>query len=253
MSAAGKLKRYRTLLAGLLSPFAAAAIGMGVYLVTTRASENRDTDFAFRLSLTAIGMAVPFILTLLLALADRRGSAFGAPSRIGLVVAVLSLGMTWVPIRGLVVRSQQAASLARENVPAPEMVTTDIDGNSFRLSDYGGKVVLLNIWATWCPPCRKEMPELDRLYKDRAADGLVVLGLSTEDVALQREFARKINVSYPLLTGEGQVPDMFRNIARYPSNFLIDRSGNLRRAPGTDEPFDNLVRVVGGLLGEPVP
>jgi peroxiredoxin len=77
------------------------------------------------------------------------------------------------------------------------------------------------------------------------------LGLSVEDPELQRQFAEDLPVSYPLLTNEGEVPETFGTTARYPSNFLIDREGQLRRAPSTDEPFENLVRAVDELLQQP--
>jgi peroxiredoxin len=170
------------------------------------------------------------------------------PTKIGLAIATLSLAMLWVPLNGLVQRSRQAANLALDRVPAPEMHTVDLAGRTHRLSDYRGKVVLLNIWATWCGPCRREMPDLERLYNEKSSQGLVVLGLSMEEPELQRSFADEIGVSYPLLTAEGDIPDVFSTTARYPSNFLIDRKGELRPAPSTDEPFENLVQAVEELL-----
>jgi peroxiredoxin len=244
-----KISQYWTLIFGVLSPILAAVLGIGTYMVLTRASENRDADFVFRLSTTAVAMALPFVLTLVLAMSDRAKSRFSTPSKVGLAIATLSLGMLYAPINGAISRARQMANLALDGVAAPEMDTVDLDGKSHRLSDYRGKVVLLNVWATWCGPCRKEMPELDQLYKERASDGLVVLGLSVEEPDLQREFAEDLPVSYPLLTNEGQIPDIFATTARYPSNFLIDREGRLRPAPSTDEPFENLVRLVNELLG----
>ena len=95
------------------------------------------------------------------------------------------------------------------------------------------------------------MPDLDRLFKDKENEGLVVLGLSLEEVETQRQFAESTEVSYPLLTKEGQIPDIFSTTARYPANFLIDRRGQLRPAPSTDEPFEELVRAVEKLLEQP--
>ena len=244
----GRFGKNRTLISGISSPILSAVLGAGTYLLLTRASQDLDADFVFRLSMTAAAMAVPFVVTLLLAIADRNRSTFNRPSRIGLVIATLSLAMLYLPINGAISRARQAANLALDGVPAPAMNTVDLDGNSHRLADYRGKIVLLNIWATWCGPCKTEMPELDRLYKERANDGLVVLGLSVEDPELQRQFAVDLPVSYPLLTREGELPETFSTVARYPSNFLIDRNGQLRRAPSTDEPFENLVSAVDELL-----
>ena len=69
------------------------------------------------------------------------------------------------------------------DVAAPLFETTDLSGNRQRLADYKGKVVLVNIWATWCAPCRAEMPALDRLYQERKDRGFVVLGMSDESIA----------------------------------------------------------------------
>ncbi len=243
------MKRYRTLVFGILSPILAAFLGSTAYTLLTRASENRDADFVFRLTMTTVAMALPFFVTLVSALLDRMSSrGFTTVTKIGLAIATLSLTMLWFPVNGLIQRTRQAANLALDQVPAPEMQTVDLAGNTHRLSDYRGKVVLLNIWATWCGPCRREMPDLEQLYKDKAEEGLVVLGLSMEEPETQRSFSEEIGVSYPLLTANGEIPDIFSTVARYPSNFLIDRKGELRRAPSTDEPFENLVRAVDELL-----
>jgi len=241
-----KLGKYRTLIFGASSPILAAILGVGTYLLLTNTSQNLDADFIFRLSMTAVAMALPFIVTLVFALADR--ASLTKSSKVGLAIAILSLSMLYIPINGAISRARQAANLALDGVPAPEMDAVDLDGKSHRLSDYRGQVVLLNIWATWCGPCREEMPALDQLYKERSAEGLVVLGFSVEDPTLQRQFAEELPVSYPLLTNEGNIPETFGTTARYPSNFLIDRQGQLRRAPSTDEPFENLVRAVDKLL-----
>jgi peroxiredoxin len=241
--------KYRTLILGILSPVFTAGLGSTVYTTLTRASENRDADFVFRLSMTAVAMAVPFVVTLISTWLDRGSQrGFTKPSKIGLAIATLSLGLLYMPINGAVSRAKQVANQALDDVPAPEMETIDLDGRTHRLSDYRDQVVLLNIWATWCAPCRREMPELDNLYNEKGSEGLVVLGLSTEEPDLQRKFAKQIAVSYPLLTAEGTIPEMFANTARFPSNFLIDRQGRLRPAPSTDEPFENLVHAVEELL-----
>ena len=241
-----KLRKHRTLICGALTPVLAAVLGAGTYLLLTNTSQNLDADFVFRLSMTAVFMALPFIVTLVFALADR--ASLTKPSKVGLAIAILSLAMLYIPINGAISRATQVANLALDGVTAPEMDTVDLNGKSHRLSDYRGQVVLLNIWATWCGPCREEMPALDQLYKERSAEGLVVLGFSVEDPKLQRQFAEELPVSYPLLTNEGKIPETFGTTARYPSNFLIDRQGQLRRAPSTDEPFETLIRAVDKLL-----
>lgn len=242
------LSNHRTLIAGILSPVAAAALGVVTYRTLSRASADLESDFVFRLSTTAIAMAVPFGLTVFLAIYDRRRSVFTMSGKIGLVFAALSLLLAWLPIKALYERVQQADNLALSGVEAPLFDTVDINGNQHRLADYDGKVVLVNIWATWCSPCRREMPDLDRLYQERQDDGLMIFGISSEDVATQQRFAERVVVSYPLLTVEGNVPEIFSQAARYPANFLIDRKGRLQPAPGADQPFEDLEKAVDELL-----
>lgn len=247
-----RLSTYRTLVAGILSPALGAGLGGLVYSTLTRASTNRDADFVFRLSMTALVMVVPFVITLFMALGDRRRAAFSKYAKVGLTLAVLSLALTWVPIRGALSRQRQATNLALSGVEAPPFDTVDIYGKRHRLADHDGKVVLVNVWATWCGPCRREMPDLERLYQSRKGDGLMIFGLSTEGVEIQSTFAEEVTVSYPLLTIQGEVPEIFSATARYPANFLIDREGNLRPAPSVDQPFANLEVAVDALLGDKV-
>jgi thiol-disulfide isomerase/thioredoxin len=167
---------------------------------------------------------------------------------VGLALAVLSLGLAWKPVSDGITRSKQARNLALRNVPAPPFDTLDLLGNAQRLGDQKGKVVLVNIWATWCGPCRAEMPKLDRLYQERKDQGLIVFGLSDEDVPVQRKYLQQVPVRYPLLTLSGQVPSFYTDIARYPAIFLIDRRGRLQPAPSPDQPFEKVEAAVDALL-----
>ena len=145
-------------------------------------------------------------------------------------------------------RWKQQRNLAMQGVPAPSFDTLDLDGKPQRLADHKAQVVVVNIWATWCGPCRAEMPKLDRLYQEHKNDGLAVFGISSEDADLQRRFHSLVPVTYPLLTTSGQVPSLYRDIARYPATFLIDRQGRLQPAPGPDQPFEQLQEQVERLL-----
>jgi peroxiredoxin len=104
---------------------------------------------------------------------------------------------------------------------------TDLQGKSWRLKQLQGKVVLVNFWATWCPPCRKEMPDLQTLYDRFKNQGLVVLAISDEDVSEVRPFITERNVTYPILLDPGRkVNEMFR-MDGIPKSFVYDRSGKL--------------------------
>ena len=243
-----KLSRHRVLLCGILSPVLALILYVLVYGTLTRSSSNLEKDWLFRLSASTLAMTVPFLITLALAIGDRRSGVLSLSGKIGLVLATLSLGLAWKPISDGIVRSKQVRNMAMHDVSAPLFDTQDISGNTERLADQKGKVVLINIWATWCGPCREEMPKLDQLYRERKDKGFVVFGLSDEDVSVQQKFLQKVPVSYPLLTLKGNVPDLYRDIARYPAIFLIDRSGRLQPAPGPDQPFEKLQEAVDALL-----
>jgi peroxiredoxin len=113
--------------------------------------------------------------------------------------------------------------MAMRDVDAPPFETLDLYGKTQRLQDHKGKVVLVNIWATWCAPCREEIQRLESLYQQHRDQGLAVFGLSDENLDLQRKYVQQVHVTYPLLTLRGQVPKFYRDIARYPAIFLIDR------------------------------
>jgi len=243
-----KLSKHRVLLCGIFSPVLALILYALVYGTLTRFSNDLEKDWLFRLSASTLAMTVPFLITVALAIGDRRRGALSLSGKIGLALATLSLGLAWKPVSDGILRSKQTQNLAMHDVSAPLFETQDISGNTERLADQKGKVVLINIWATWCSPCREEMPKLDQLYRERNDKGFVVFGLSDEDVSVQLKFLQKVPVSYPLLTLKGNVPSFYRDIARYPAIFLIDRSGRLQPAPGPDQPFEKLQAAVDALL-----
>ena len=108
-----------------------------------------------------------------------------------------------------------------------DFTLTDLQGKSWTLQALRGKVVLINFWATWCPPCRKEMPDLDTLYKRFKDQGFVILGVSDEEVAKVRQLLSERNVSYPILLDPGRkVNEVFR-IEGIPKSFVYDRDGKL--------------------------
>lgn len=236
------------LISGLFSPLAALFLYALVYTILTRSSADLEKDWFFRLSLSTLAMTVPFLFTLVLTINDRRQRALSLPAKVGLTIAILSLGLAWKPVSDGVTRSKQSRNQAMRNVAAPPFETVDILGKTQRLGDHKGEVVLVNIWATWCEPCRTEMPKLDRLYQRRKPQGFIVFGLSGESVDMQRKYWEEVPVSYPLLTLKGKVPNLYRDIVRYPAIFLIDRQGRLQSAPGPDQPFEKLETAVDALL-----
>src|SRR6266849_2451887 len=109
----------------------------------------------------------------------------------------------------------------------PEFTLKDLSGKTWAFADLRGKVVLVNFWATWCPPCRKEMPDLQTLYGRFGSKGLVVLGISDEEATKVEPFIRERKVSFPvLLDPERKVNEMFV-VEGIPKSFVYDREGKL--------------------------
>jgi len=108
-----------------------------------------------------------------------------------------------------------------------DFTLTDLDGKSWTLRQLSGKVVLVNFWATWCPPCRKEMPDLDTIYGELRDKGLIILAISDEDRGKVAPFVAEHKVSYPVLLDPGRrVNDLFV-VRGIPKTFVYDRSGKL--------------------------
>jgi len=114
---------------------------------------------------------------------------------------------------------------------APKLALNDINGNPVSLNDYLGKVVLINNWATWCPPCKIEMPELESYYNAHISDGFVVVAIeSGEPPAEVKTFIKEQGLTFPVwLDPHGLSVDAFQNW-NLPSSYVIDRSGILRLA-----------------------
>ena len=104
---------------------------------------------------------------------------------------------------------------------------TDLSGKNWTLKDLRGKVVLLNFWATWCPPCRKEMPDLEALYRRFEPQGLVILGVSDEDTDKAKPFIEQQGITYPVLLDPGRKVNELFQIQGIPKTFVYDRDGKI--------------------------
>ena len=109
----------------------------------------------------------------------------------------------------------------------PDFTLKDLSGKPWTFSELRGKVVLVNFWATWCPPCRKEMPDLETLYDRFGSKGLVVLGISDEDVAKVEPFVNARKVSFPVLLDPGRKVNEMFVVEGIPKSFVYDRHGKL--------------------------
>jgi len=114
---------------------------------------------------------------------------------------------------------------------APDFTLQDISGKEVSLSDFKGKVIILNFWATWCPPCRKEIPVFIELYKKYKDEGLVIIGISLdrEGEKVLIPFVKKFGINYPVLIGTKKVVDAYGGIRGIPTTFIIDKKGKIRK------------------------
>jgi peroxiredoxin len=112
---------------------------------------------------------------------------------------------------------------------APEFALESLQGNTIHLSDYRGKAVLLNFWATWCQPCKIEMPWFEELQKQYGPQGLQVVGIAMDDAGKDdiAKFAKQMGVNYPIVLGKESVGDAYGGVQFLPSTFFIDRDGKI--------------------------
>jgi cytochrome c biogenesis protein CcmG, thiol:disulfide interchange protein DsbE len=145
-----------------------------------------------------------------------------------------------------------AGATLHEGKPAPALEAKLLDGKSFSLQDAAGKVVVINFWATWCAPCRAEMPALDAFYRKHRDEGLVVLAVSMDEPDSEARVRDVMKAfSFPAALGPQSDFKGYMRIWRLPLTFVVDRSGVLRKNdwygdPGIDEPL--LERTVTPLL-----
>lgn len=154
------------------------------------------------------------------------------PTAVLLVVLVAAMFFAG---RHLANRSQgKAADPARisgdaKGKLAPDFELKDLAGKNVRLSDYHGKVVLLNFWATWCPPCKEEMPWFVDLQQRYGAQGLQVIGVAMDDSDQKtiESFAKRLGVNYPVLRGKESVAQAYGDVQFLPDTFYIGRDGKI--------------------------
>ena len=146
-------------------------------------------------------------------MADRRGL------RIAAVTAAIGVGVIGLAIylRG------------RTPAIAPDFALPDLSGQAVRLSAYRGRVVLVNLWATWCPPCRDEMPSMERLHQQLKDKGFVLLAVAEDDggARVVKPFIEEMKVTFSVLVDpDGEVGRKY-GVWGYPESFLVDREGRI--------------------------
>jgi len=125
--------------------------------------------------------------------------------------------------------SIQVGAQAERGAVAPDFALPGLNGAPVRLSDHRGKVALLNFWATWCPPCRAEMPSMEKLYQAHRGRGLVILAISGDRTGRQvvESFVQELGLTFPiLLDSDGEVFAQY-GVRGLPTSYLLDRQGRI--------------------------
>jgi cytochrome c biogenesis protein CcmG/thiol:disulfide interchange protein DsbE len=140
---------------------------------------------------------------------------------VGLILAAAALLMTSDLASGI--RS------SKDRQPAPDFALTDAQGARVSLSDYKGKVVLLNFWATWCPPCKVEIPWFEEFESKYKGSGFAVLGVSMDDDGWTsvRPFMQQKKINYRIMIGDNATSSKYGGIDSLPETLLIDRDGKI--------------------------
>jgi cytochrome c biogenesis protein CcmG/thiol:disulfide interchange protein DsbE len=150
------------------------------------------------------------------------------PSRIVVVIAAAAILGVMFLVVWLQSSKYEPLVVGKE---APDFQLPDLNEKQLRLSDYRGKVVFLNFWATWCKPCREEMPSMEVLYKNFEKDGLVILAVSIDRVTTKKEippFVKGLNLTFPVLVDSWGQTDKRYKLMGVPETYIIDQQGVLR-------------------------
>ena len=144
------------------------------------------------------------------------------------------------------------AGSSQTNVTAPDFSLRDLQGRTHTLSDYEGKVLVLNFWATWCPPCRAEIPDFVEAYDELNGQGLEIVGVTVEDISAEdlEDFAGGMKMNYTVTFGNNEIVRAYRPGQYIPATIIIDKKGVIRhRHVGAMEKAA-LLKVVSPLLEE---
>ena len=140
----------------------------------------------------------------------------------------MRLGKVFIFALALIVLGACSQSAAIEiGQEAPDFSLTDINGKTVSLSDFRGKAVILNFFASWCPPCRQEIPDFIELEKSYGSKGFAMVGVALVSAGDAREFAGRMGINYPILVDDGKASDAYGPIRSIPTTFIIDKNGKI--------------------------
>jgi thiol-disulfide isomerase/thioredoxin len=146
-----------------------------------------------------------------------------------IVVAIIVAAMLYFGFHMSRRPGPEAPAILSKTTPAPDFTLESLDGKDMRLSDFHGKAVLLNFWATWCGPCKIEMPWFVDFQKEYGPQGLQIVGVAMDDSSKEdiAKFAKDMGVNYPVLLGKEAVGDEYGGVPALPESFFIGRNGKI--------------------------
>lgn len=182
---------------------------------------------------------------------------FSAKTWMWLAAAILISGAGWIYLSRAEVGSQSPANppVAKQGFPAPDFDLVDANGKSRRLSELRGRPVIVNVWASWCPPCRAEMPALQRLYQDFQPRGLEILAVnstSQDTPEAAQAFVAQQGLTFPVLFDQqGEVKRLY-HVDALPSTYFIDAQGIIQDVVIGGPMSEALLRIRAEQLLDPV-
>jgi peroxiredoxin len=151
-------------------------------------------------------------------------------------------------VTAVILMTVSSVTAGIKETAAPDFTLKSVGGENLKLSEYRGEVVLINFWASWCGPCRQEMPVLSELHDKYKALGFTVLGVNVEeDSSKARKLLQEMSVSFPVLLDNESVVSKQYDVIAMPSTVLVDRNGNMRYLhkgykPGLEDVYMQQVR-----------
>lgn len=165
------------------------------------------------------------------------------------VLRNIKQGVVTLGLAALLTVSPAGADINSDG-PAPDFALKSDSGENLRLSEFRGEVVMINFWASWCGPCRQEMPLLDEIYAQYQPMGFTILGVNVEeDSTKARKMLGDAPVNFPVLFDNDSEVSKLYNVVAMPSTVLVDRNGNVRYLhqgykPGYEEAYQQQVRAL---------
>ncbi|HIJ79213.1 MAG: TlpA family protein disulfide reductase [Desulfobulbaceae bacterium] len=142
---------------------------------------------------------------------------------------ILSIFLVPFTLSLLLIGCDQKTQIAEEDKPAPNFTLMDTKGKTWQLNELKGQVVMVNFWATWCPPCRSEMPSMQKIYTTLPADKFKILAiLSNDDPAIADSLAKKGGFTFPILVDPENKAAQAYGITGVPETFIVDKQGIIR-------------------------